>query len=168
MIITNAYCKDSLVYCHLTCRGSTLQPRSFARTFSAPGIRTCARTERCTLNKRSLQLYIMLQRWEFIKEVRKQELDKESDQEKKESFFFLVFLFSWSLSWSSSCFLNFLSSFINSHLRYDEKKTTRVRDSWKDLIEQKWLVIELLRICKSIHTSVERCCVFRAFQSLFH
>ena len=67
------------------------------------------------------------QRCEFIKEnkkVRKQELDQESDQEKKRVFlFFLVeflfswsllglvlFFFSWSLSWSSSCFVVFLLS----------------------------------------------------------
>ena len=42
-------------------------------------------------------------RWEFIKENKKKELDQESDQEKKESFFF----FSWSLSWSIACFLPF-------------------------------------------------------------
>ena len=44
--------------------------------------------------------YTLIQRWAFVKEnkkVKKQELD----QEKMKVFFF----FSWSLSWSSSCFL---------------------------------------------------------------
>ena len=40
--------------------------------------------------------------------TRKQELD----QEKKK----ILSFFSWSLSWSSSCFLTFLFSFMNSHL----------------------------------------------------
>ena len=50
-----------------------------------------------------------------IKKTRKQELDQENDQEKKEK----NFLFSCSLSWSSSCFLVFLLSyfsFLDSHL----------------------------------------------------
>ena len=56
------------------------------------------------------------QRWESIKEnkkVRKQENKKTRTRprkwsRKKESFFF----FSWSLSWSSSCFLVFLIAFL--------------------------------------------------------
>ena len=44
--------------------------------------------------------------WEFMKKERKQEIDQESDQEKKNLFYL-------SLSWPSSGFLTFLFSFIN-------------------------------------------------------
>ena len=71
----------------------------------------------------------MIQRWEFIKEnkkVRKQELDKESDQEKKESFFFfflgrflgrvLIFLFSILFSYFLDRFLGRVLAFLISYL----------------------------------------------------
>ena len=48
------------------------------------------------------------------KKKRKQELDQESDQEKKSSSCFLVITL---VEFSFSCFLTFLFSFINSHLR---------------------------------------------------
>ena len=57
------------------------------------------------------------QRWEFMKEnrrVRKQELDQESDREKKKVFFFL----SWGRFLVENVFSFFFSCFlINSHLR---------------------------------------------------
>ena len=59
-----------------------------------------------------------IQRWEFIKEnkkVRKQEKNSTNRVIKKKRKFF--FFFSWSLSWSSSCFLTCLFSFINFHFR---------------------------------------------------
>ena len=58
------------------------------------------------------------QRWEFIKENKKVRKQENKWSRKKEFFFLgrffgrvLVFLFSWALSWSSSCFLVFFYKF---------------------------------------------------------
>ena len=52
-------------------------------------------------------------RWEFIKETKKTRT-RPRKWSRKKSFFFLVFFFSWSLSWSKACFLVFflLSCFL--------------------------------------------------------
>ena len=86
----------------------------------------------------------MLLRWEFIKE------NKNSTKEviKNKRFFLVEFLFSpfsWSLSWSSSCFfliaflfsgfLTYLFSFINSHLRFDRWRIRWVGRAGRYMLE---------------------------------
>ena len=104
------------------------QKRKIGLTHIAPICTTC--THRVTvgiylLSSPEVVIYKRKQESKKTrKKGRKQELIQESDQEKKNLFSFFLgrflgrervsfpfFLFSWSLSWSSSCFLVFFNKF---------------------------------------------------------